>query len=1172
MQQKMIGKVGTIAVWLSLTGGMLFAAAPVCGQSEENPSVIRNLSDTPALRFNNLGIKDGMAQSSANNIMQDSQGYLWITTQGGLHRYDGYEFKLFSSIPFDTTSLSDDYVWTVTESRDGGLWITTEVGGLNYMDRTTGAFKHYKYDPEDPYSLSSNTVYHVLESSLSDLWVSTLNGGLNRMRAGREGEFIDYWHDIDNQNSLSSDILYWLSEDADGQIWASSANGINKIDPETELVTRYLYDSLATPDYGEPQNVFGQYVHPDEPGFMWLATGNGLVRLQKKTGTYERFLIEPDIDGVPNPANLIHGVVQDPDNSNMLWVAGPGTGLARFDISAQEFTRYKNDPTDANSLPDDFSQSLFVDRSGTIWVGHTTEGLSSFNPQAVKFLHFSHDNDKDQSLAPGLVWGIYEERNGSLWTSSELGVGGSVLTHFNANTSQIAQYRHDPNDPGSLLPGIIWGFAENETGDLWVAGDGGLSLFNTGTGSFTHFLHDLSEENWGRNHIFKLYQTQKDANLLWVGSMGGLDIFNTITKEFTRVDITIEDEEFDPAVLSLFEDENNTLWFGSSFGLMRYDSTEGTSLVSFYDPSDPSTISGNEIESVHGRTRDPGVLWLAPFNRGLNRYDIETGVATHYTTEHGLPNNTVYGILEDDKGTLWLSTNAGISNFDPDTETFRNYGLGDGLNTLEFNQGAYAIGRGGVLYFGSAKGVTSFIPGELHINEIPPQMAITDFRLFNESVSMGPGSPLTGPLHKITDITLRHHQNEIGFEFVAFHFANPAKNRYAYKLDGYDPDWVEAGSQRLATYTNVDPGSYRFRVKASNAYGVWNNQDTSIQLTVLSPWWRTWWAYGFYLILFVAGVFTINRFQRQRILRKERDEAREKELKQAKEIEKAYRNLEVAHKDLKAAQDQLVQQEKLASLGQLTAGIAHEIKNPLNFVNNFSDVSLEMIDEALEELATLKTQDIASQKVTLAETEAILADIKANLAKIYEHGSRADGIVKSMLMHSRGGDGKMEPTPINPLIKEYVNLAFHGMRAGKDAINVDIDLQLDESIGDVPLIAEDFSRVILNIVNNGFDAMRSKLTEDGGPGTGKKYHPKLTVRTKSESGKVHIEIKDNGPGIPEDIKDNILQPFFTTKKGTQGTGLGLSITHDIIKAHGGILEIRSGKSGTIMVIKLTHQK
>jgi signal transduction histidine kinase/ligand-binding sensor domain-containing protein len=1177
-----------LLIWLMVSILFMTNARVAYGQADKTKPAVQLLSDAPLLRFKNLGVQDGLAQSSANNIMQDSHGFVWIATQGGLHRYDGYEFKLYSSVAFDTTSLSDDWIWTVTESKMGGLWVTTEIGGLNYLDRSTDTFRHYRFDPDRANSLSSNTLYHVLESSGGDLWVSTLNAGLNRMKAGSDDEFIHYFHDADDPNSLTSDVLFWLSEDSDGQIWASSANGINKIDPESGNVTRYLYDAQVTPVYGAAQNVLGQYAPPDQPDIMWLATGKGLVRLNKETGDYDRFVIEPEKNGSPNSANLIHGVVPDPEIADVLWVAGPGTGLARFDIKTGEFSRYRNVPTDANSLPDDFSQSLYVDRSGTMWVGHTTEGISTFNPGAVKFSHYRNNKDTDQSLAPGLVWAIYEDKNGSLWAGTEMVVGGSTVTHFNAETRRVARYRHNPTDPSSLLPGILWGFAENESGVLFVAGDAGLSRFNATSGRFTHYLQDKTEENWGRNNIITIQPTANDANMLWVGSLGGLDVFDTETAAFTRIPIALAGEEYDPDVMSLFEDENNKLWLGSSIGLVRYDPDEGATLVSSYDPLDPSTISGNEIESIHVRSREPGVLWLAPFNRGLNRYDINSGAVKHFTTAHGLPSNTVYGILEDSFGTLWLSTNAGISNFDPETETFRNYGLDEGLIELEFNQGAFAKGKNGIMYFGSAGGVTSFVPEQLHINQIPPQVIITGIKLFNKPVPVGSDTPLPKPLSEISEITLNHDQNEVTFEFVALHFANSAKNTYAYILGGYDHDWVQAGTQRSATYTNLAPGTYEFRVKAANADGVWNDEGASITLTVLYPWYRSLWAYGFYLMVFVGGVISVDRFQRKRLLQKEREEAREKELAQAKEIEQAYINLEAAHENLKSAQSQLIQQEKLASLGQLTAGIAHEIKNPLNFVNNFSSVSLEMIDEALEEL------DKTSQDDHTAETAAILADIKTNLIKIHEHGSRADGIVKSMLQHSRGGTGKMEPTDLNALVSEFTNLAYHGMRAGKDPIDAEVTLDLDETIGDVPLVYEDFSRVILNICTNAFDALRGSGIGDQGSATTPKASnffkdgavipegpspqvtdgavipnavrdlPQVTggtahlkVRTRREGDRIAIEIEDNGPGIPDEIKDKILQPFFTTKKGTQGTGLGLSITHDIVKAHGGELSIHS---------------
>jgi signal transduction histidine kinase len=271
-------------------------------------------------------------------------------------------------------------------------------------------------------------------------------------------------------------------------------------------------------------------------------------------------------------------------------------------------------------------------------------------------------------------------------------------------------------------------------------------------------------------------------------------------------------------------------------------------------------------------------------------------------------------------------------------------------------------------------------------------------------------------------------------------------------------------------------------------------------------------------------------------------------------VEERTIDLQKSLENLKSTQSQLIQQEKLASLGQLTAGIAHEIKNPLNFVNNFSELSTELIDEVFEELDKLGDSEVKEEII------AILNDVRGNLTKVHEHGTRANTIVSSMLQHSRGGSGKKEPTDLNALIREYVNLAFHGMRAGKNPINVIIDLQLDEQISAVLLVGEDFSRVLLNLCNNAFDAMRA---------TAGQRLPKLTIRTKLQSEKILIEVEDNGPGIPEEIKDKILQPFFTTKKGTEGTGLGLSITHDIVKAHGGVLNVstREGR-GTSFTIEL----
>lgn len=374
--------------------------------------------------------------------------------------------------------------------------------------------------------------------------------------------------------------------------------------------------------------------------------------------------------------------------------------------------------------------------------------------------------------------------------------------------------------------------------------------------------------------------------------------------------------------------------------------------------------------------------------------------------------------------------------------------------------------------------------------------------------------------------------------YAAPFFEQEERTRYQTFLEGFDPDWSDWGDNSYKEYTNLASGTYTFRVRAKNLYNVISDEAT-YTFTILSPWYATWWAYLVYLLILGFLIFLIDRFQRKRLLAKLYTENREKELAQAKEIQKAYENL-------KATQEQLIQQEKLASLGQLTAGIAHEIKNPLNFVNNFSELSMEYIEEIFEEMEKFEQSDVTD------DIRALLNDVKSNLSKILQHGSRADGIVKSMLMHSRGGKGIMEPTDLNELVKEYVNLAFHGMRANKNPINVDIKLQLDENLPKVKINPEDFSRVILNLCKNAFDAMRDKTYENPNG-----YLPKLTVRTKDLDDNLILEVEDNGPGIAEEFRDKLLMPFFTTKKGTEGTGLGLSITHDIIKAHEGTLEINS---------------
>jgi signal transduction histidine kinase len=456
----------------------------------------------------------------------------------------------------------------------------------------------------------------------------------------------------------------------------------------------------------------------------------------------------------------------------------------------------------------------------------------------------------------------------------------------------------------------------------------------------------------------------------------------------------------------------------------------------------------------------------------------------------------------------------------------------------------------GIFWFGTDEGLIRLDPNMEYNVDHPVPLYFTSVFSGEETLSLP--EHLAGAIPEFP-----FKGNTISFSYVAPFFVKENRISYQTYLEGFDDGWGKWDSNVSREFANLPYGTYTFRVRAKNVFNMISD-EIEYSFVVLPPWYATWWAYTLYFFGFGFVVFGLVKVQTNRVLAKEKEKNREKELEHAKEIEKAYENL-------KAAQDQLVQQEKLASLGQLTAGIAHEIKNPLNFVNNFSDLSIELIEEAREEVKEMLTTDSH-------QLSAILDDIEANLKKILEHGTRADGIVKSMLQHSRGGSGEMEPTDLNALIEEYANLAFHGMRAGKDPINVDIRLDLDDKIEEVPLISEDFSRVVLNLCNNAFDAMREKLTAESrqlSENPDESYGPQLMIKTFKKNSNITIEIQDNGPGIPDDIKDKILQPFFTTKKGTAGTGLGLSITNDIIKAHGGNLEVYSNENtGTVFSIDL----
>ncbi len=1166
----------------------------------EAPELPAPSSLAPSLRFSHLTVDDGLSQATVHDILQDKQGFMWLATQRGLNRYDGRRITVYKSIPFDTTSLEGDWVVTLLEGRDGRIWVGT-MDGLFAFDPTTEHFVRFGHDPENPTSLGHDRIGALYQDSIGALWIGTRDG-LNRMDPGT-GEFARIEHDPADSRSLSSNMIHAIDGDPSGALWVSTNNGLNRLDADGTVMGRYFYDAsaanrglltLGNPADPSVRSSVITDVYAEDSDALWVATENGLVRFHPDTERHVRFLPDP---GDSN-SNLLRRILPEPRDTHRLWITSDGGGLYLFDKRTEQFAAYRNDPQDPSSIGDDELFPIYADRSGVIWVGSYVSGLSRFVPARNAFRHYRAVPGDRGSLSHNAVWGIYEDRTGVLWIGTQAG-----LDRLDRKTGTVTHWPLDSEDPEGLHGSACCSVLGDGIGMFWVGTyNGGLHRMDRRTGQFTHFRHDPNDSTSISGDFVAVIRESRTGEL-WIGTGTGLNLFEPKTGRFKRYSAPEGAAQLESNfVQDIHEDDRGNVWIATNGGVHHVDRTTGAFLSYRHDPRDPRSLSSNAAFAFVERPEEPGVLWIGT-SGGLNRLDMPSGDITHFTEEHGLPDNSIVGLLADEEGYVWLSTYDGIVRFDPETRRFLHYGVDRGVQAKEFNAFAFFKSpRTGELFFGGINGFNAFFPDELEANPTPPPVALTELRLMNEEVRPGEHSLLRKPLSMTPEVRLPYWQKMITLEFAALHFVNPALNQYAYQLEGFDADWVPAGTNNTATYTNLDPGSYTFRVKAASADGVWNEEGASVALVILPPWWRTTWAYVFYVLLFVAGVVAVDRIQRRRLIRREREKARERELAQAKEIERAYHELEQTHADLKATQAQLIQQEKMASLGHLTAGIAHEIKNPLNFVNNFSSVSAELVEEVRREAS-------ARPEITVAEVYDVLDDLSLNLEKIEEHGRRADGIVRSMLLHSRGTSGDRREVILNELLDEYVNLAYHGMRAQHADFACEIERDFDEEVGAVEVLPQEIGRVFINLLNNAFDAVRERvgITDGASPKrpvpnndaadaasnetavgeqpqernrssegveqalTGMdEYHPRVTVSTRRRGDRVEIVIEDNGPGIPPQVRERIFEPFFTTKPTGSGTGLGLSLSYDIVtQGHGGELEVMSERGqGAGFVVRL----
>jgi signal transduction histidine kinase/ligand-binding sensor domain-containing protein len=1094
-------------------------------------------AQTREVRFNLVSGTNGIKLGKIAGIAQDKYGFMWFAdqTNQAIVRFDGHHMKMYQYNSKNPNALGGFSPECLATDSLGNIWIGFYGTGLDKFDPVAGTFTHYRHDPKDETSLINDVVSAVLVDHLGNVWVGT-DGGLDLLDQ-RSGKFKHYIHKETDSTSLSHNVVRSLYEDKAGELWigtgmfASPDNigGLNHFHRNSETFTRYLSDP-SNPNTLTDNRV--KSIFEDSRGTFWIGTnGDGLHTLDRKTGLFKRLTFNPQqpdqLSRPPLSSPIDHITFITEDSDKKIWI-GTWNGLTRYDPSSKQITRYGNADDKAKAFSENTSWCAYATPDGLIWLGTETALLFRIDIYNTIIPHVDTDGVRD----------FYEEGDSIGWYATETG-----LVRKDFRNGAIRKFQHDPANPNSLSNNVLIKIQKAKAGNLWIATASGLNHFNPKTEAFTRYYLHPGKGNSLDNFVQAI--NEESDSTIWVGmGASGLTLLNWKSGKSISYKNDLADNttiSYD-AVSLLYKDEANDLWIACV-------NFKGLNKLNRSNIQFTRYLQGNGIGSIYQDAS--GIMWVGS-SSGLYWYDKTSDKFSSIANEN---NENVMGgvfaITGDKENNLWMSTASGIYMLNKKRDQWYHYGKEYGVGEAErYFYNSSFVRQNGEILFGTTKGYYAFYPEKLKTTAGNANLYFTSFWLSNKEITPGPEMPLKEPLYQTREIQLNHDENVFSFGATYIDFRNANDNYIHFQLENFDSDWRIVSAEEKVQYYKVPPGEYTLRIKTpGNSDGEWI--EKSISVIIAPPWWNTWQAYIFYSLVFMASVYSVHRFQRSRVIRAERERTRERELAQAKEIEKAYT-------ELKTTQAQLIQSEKMASLGELTAGIAHEIQNPLNFVNNFSEVNEELLAEMRDEL----------DKGNIEDAKAIANDAIENQQKILHHGKRADAIVKGMLQHSRSSSGVKESTDINALCDEYLRLAYHGLRAKDKTFNAKFETHFDPTLPKVNIVPQEIGRVILNLINNAFYAVNEKTQHETSdvksqlshvsPLTSH-YEPMVRVSTKNLGDKIEISVKDNGNGIPEHIKEKIFQPFFTTKPTGQGTGLGLSLSYDIVKTHGGELMVESSE-------------
>lgn len=1065
------------------------------------------------IKFVRLDAEDGLSQNDVLEIIQDKYGFIWIGTQDGLNRFDGYNFKIYNHGDSET-SLTSNYIFSVFSDSKKNIWIGTEFG-LNKYEPSTNTFSKYYIASDDDRTVAQNSIWAICEDLSGNIWLGT-QGGLYKMDKS-SNEFTEYKQNSLSKNSISNDYISSLVSDTQGNLWIGTrGDGIDKFNISTGKFTNYNiknYKSLKS-NY---INCF--FYSKKDSNKLWIGTEKGLSLFDiDKT----KFLDYPIIKKLHS--KYITTITED--YNDVYWIGTKGTGLYSYDQRLDNLQEYKYDPDDPSSIKSSTINKIFIDRSNLIWIG-TQNGINKLVIKKQNFKTYTLPEEYPYHIINNIIFPMVEDKNGVLWLGSDNG-----LNKFDRKSGNVKSYRNIPGNNNSLSNNLVRSMVIDKDDNIWISNYRGVDKFNPTTEKFKHFhLEDKSIK------VKTVFLLDDKKGSIWASTTGnGLYRINQKSGEIKNYrQIPGETEGLSSNHICPLElSKDGDMWVGTYYsGILKYNFTSDK--FSKISVDDPTMQSFNDCTVMILYEDSDGVLWIGSYGTGLYKYNPATNSLKQYTVLDGLTNNVIYGILEDNQKNLWLSTNNGVSKFNIINESFRNFSTKDGLPCNEFNGSGYLQTKSGEMFFSGTNGFISFFPEKITEEKKTPDLVFTDLKLFGESIPIGETtdgrSILKTSLQATETIKLSYEDFPFSIEYAALDYKNPEQINYAYIMENYNKSWNYVGNRRFVSY-NLPPGDYIFKVSTTNNSKTLNSNELKLKIIVTPPFWDT------ALFKFIIGLTIIMIFitiYRYRIynLNKQKQWLEINNEKLNKEIDRRIKS----EKEKELLNTMLVEKNK--ELEQIIYVSSHDLRSPLVNIQGYSQELINVFD------------NITSQISSSGESK----DLYKYLKYIKTNTDKMASLIQGLLEFSRIGRDKTIFKKVN------INYVFEKVLSNfkdlidKNQLTIEIN-HLPDCYGDTNQLFKVFNHIITNSIQFAHSDKNCIINISG----------------ERKDKFCNYIIADNGIGIDKNYQDKIFDIFHRLDPEVgNGMGVGLAVVNKIIKNHFGKIEVHSEAGrGTKFIISIPY--